>query len=97
MFKALLIPVLTLSSSLFAFSFPPMCHERPDAIDFRVSVAQSSVDMCKQYLEEIALNSNDPELVEDAVLKAMKYLWNVDFCLGDPVDPCERAYTCTLD
>lgn len=96
MFKALLIPTLTLSSSLFAMSFPPMCNECPDAIDFRVSVAHSSIGMCKYYLEEIAYNSDNPRVVEEAVLNAMKYLWNADICLGEPFDPSERVFTCTL-
>ena len=96
MFKALLIPTLTLSSSLFAMSFPPMCEDCPDAIDFRVSVAHSSIGMVKYYLEEIACNSDDPQIVEHAVLNAMKYLWNADICLGEPFDPCDRVFTCTL-
>ena len=95
MFKFTL-PLLAISSSAFAMSFPPMCEDTPDAVDFRVSVAHSSVGMCKYYLEMIAANPHDPQLVEDAVINTMKYLWNVDICLGEPFDPCERCYTVTI-
>jgi hypothetical protein len=95
MFKSLLAPTFAISS-LFSFSFPPMCEDTPDAIDFRVSVAHSSIGMVKYYLEEISCNAQDPQMVCDAVCMAMKYLWNADVCLGEPFAPYERVFTSTL-
>jgi len=76
--------------------FPPMTEEEPDLIAFRVSIAKSSVGMVKMYLEQIACYADDPEKVSHAVISAMKYLWNVDCCLGDEEDSRIKCYTATI-
>ena len=81
---------LALALNAAPMHFPPMTEEDPELIAFRVSIAKSSVGMVKMYLEQIACHYDDPEKVHAAVVSAMKYLWNVDCCLGEDEDLREK-------
>ena len=87
---------LALALNAAPMHFPPMTEEDPELIAFRVSIAKSSVGMVKMYLEQIACHYDDPEKVHAAVVSAMKYLWNVDCCLGEDEDLREKCYTATI-
>lgn len=87
---------LALALNAAPMHFPPMTEEDPELIAFRVSIAKSSVGMVKMYLEQIACHYDDPEKVHAAVVSAMKYLWNVDCCLGDDEYSGIKCYTATI-
>lgn len=82
---SLLLSLMLYSSCAFADGvFPPMSQDKTESIELRVRTAKASLEMVKHYMGEIQIRSHEPEYVQDAVCQMMKFIWNIESCLGEP-------------
>ena len=81
-----LISLLSFSAPIFSNLLIPLSKDIPESIEYRVSVANASIQLVKYHLQEIQTHSDDYQFVQDSVGKCMKYLLNAEGCLGPTND-----------